>query len=117
MENSMQIQPTKNIPLDMNEWSKIIDGWRSGSESQKTYCERLGISLNTFTYARNKLQKKSNLKTQFIPITIKNAPEEKALLSSVIVLENSQGYKLHFPASLSLEQMAKIFKLSGWDNA
>ena len=48
----------KNKPLDMNYWRKFIDDWDSSKESQKNYCQRLGLNLNTFTYLRGKLTQK-----------------------------------------------------------
>jgi hypothetical protein len=107
----------KSASLDMERWRDIIESWNKSGENQKVYCQRLGISLNTFTYARSKLRKKDKPKTQFIPLTIKSSGEEKTLLESITVLENPRGYKLHFSTSLSLEQLTKLFKLSGWDNA
>lgn len=118
MESSMQNHSTKNTSLDMDKWRKIIEAWNKSGESQKTYCLRLGLSFNTFTYARSKLLQQDNPETQFVPLTVKcSSEEEKTLLQSAIVLENPHGYKLHFSASLSLEQFAELFKLSGWNNA
>jgi hypothetical protein len=117
MEDTMQNHPTKNTPLDMDKWREIIEAWNKSGESQKSFCERLGVSLNTFTYARVKLLQQEKPKAQFVPLTIKNSLEEKALLPSVFVIENPQGYKLHLSASLPLEQLTKLFKLSGWNNA
>ncbi len=113
----MQNHSTKNTPLDMNKWREIIEAWSKSNENQKTYCDRLGLSLNTFVYARSKLLQQDKPKNQFIPLTIKSDSDEKALPSSVIVLENLRGYKLHLPTSLSLEQLTKLFKLSGWHDA
>lgn len=108
---------SKKITLDMNEWHEIINKWSNSGESQKVYCERLGISLNTFTYVRGKLQKHTNPPIQFAPLTVKKNNEDSALMQSFMVLENTRGYKLSFPASLSLEQLVKIFDLSGWKDA
>ena len=113
----MQNYPAKNTPLDMDKWREIIEGWNESSQSQKAYCQRLGVNLNTFSYARSKLLQKGKSKTQFIPVTIKSNNEEKLSVSSLIILENPHGYKLHLSASLSLEQLAKLFKLSGWNDA
>jgi hypothetical protein len=113
----MQSHSQKNTPLDMSQWREIIETWSKSNESQKTYCDRLGLSLNTFGYARSKLLQQNKQKTQFIPLVVKNNGEEKTSPSSVIVLENLSGYKLHLPASLSLEQLTKLFKLSGWYDA
>jgi hypothetical protein len=113
----MQNLLAKNAPLDMEKWREIIEGWNKNEENQKSYCQRLGINLNTFTYARSKLLSQVKPKTQFIPLIIKNNNEEKINSSSMLVLENPQGYKLHLSASLSLEQLTKLFKLSGWTNA
>ncbi len=113
----MQTHAEKNTQLDMDRWHEIIKAWEKSGENQKAYCERLGVSLNTFSYARSKLLKQNKPKAQFIPLTIKNNSEENALTPSVMVLENTQGYKLHLSASLSVEQLTKIFKISGWNNA
>jgi len=117
MENLMQNYPAKNTPLDMDKWREIIEAWNESSQSQKVYCQRLGISFNTFSYVRSKMLQKEKPKTQFIPLTIKSNNEEKSPSSSLIVLENPHGYKLHLSVSLSLEQLAKLFKLSGWNDA
>ncbi|MEO9205766.1 MAG: hypothetical protein ABI296_08670 [Gammaproteobacteria bacterium] len=107
----------KSTPLDMDKWREIIEAWNKSGESQKAYCDRLEISFNTFTYARTKFLQQDNPKTQFIPLTVKSNSEEKLLPLSSITLENPYGYKLHLPASLSLEQLTKLFKLSGWNDA
>jgi hypothetical protein len=117
MEAVMETQFAKNTPLDMNKWGEIIANWSKSGESQKAYCERLGINLNTFTYVRSKLQKKEKPSIQFAPVIIKNNEECSSSNQPSIILENNKGYKLHFPVSLSLEQLAKLFKLSGWCDA
>lgn len=113
----MQKHSANNTPLDMEKWRGIVEAWNKSGENQKAYCQRLGVSLNTFSYVRSKLMRQDKPKNQFLPLTIKNCNEEKTLSPSVIVLENRQGFKLHIPASLSLEQLAKLFKLSGWNDA
>ena len=50
----MQNYPAKNAPLDMDKWREIIGGWNKSEENQKAYCQRLGVNLNTFSYARSK---------------------------------------------------------------
>ena len=106
----------KNAPLDMAKWREIIEAWNKSGESQKKYCERLEVSFNTFTYARTKLLQQDKPKSQFIPLTVKSSSEEKLPPPSVIILENPYGYKLHLSASLSLEQLTKLFELSGWND-
>jgi hypothetical protein len=117
MENLMKNHSTKNTPLDMNKWREIIETWSKSHENQKAYCARLGLSLNTFGYARSKLLQQNKQKTQFLPLVVKSNCEDKTSPSSVVVLENLSGYKLHLPVSLSLEQLTKLFKLSGWCDA
>lgn len=113
----MQNQSEKITQLDMDKWRETINAWEKSGENQKAYCDRLGLSLNTFTYARSKLLQQNKPKSQFIPLTIKSNSEEKSLTPSVIVLENTQGYKLHFSASLSIDQLTKLLRVSGWNNA
>lgn len=113
----MQSYPAKSTPLNMEKWREIVAGWDKHGETQQAYCQRLGVSLNTFSYVRSKLFQQDKPKNQFIPLKIKNTDEEKTFSPSMIVLENPHGYKLHLPASLSLDQLAKLFKLSGWNDA
>lgn len=113
----MQHQSAKNTPLDMVKWREIVEAWKTSGENQKAYCQRLGVSVNTFSYVRSKLMQKDKPKTQFIPLTINNSCAEKTTSQSVIVLENPCSYKLHLSASLSLDQLAKLFKIAGWNDA
>src|SRR5579862_8073730 len=112
MENIMKNNSATNAPLDMNKWREIIEAWNESNENQKDYCQRLGVNLNTFTYVRSKLLQQEKSKSHFIPLTIKSNKEETVFSSSMITLENPHGYKLHLSASLSSEQLAKLFKLS-----
>jgi len=113
----MQNYLTKNAPLDMDKWREIIDGWSESGESQKAYCQRLDVNWHTFSYARSKLSQQAKPKAQFMPLRVKYNEEEKESPPSTIVLENPHGFKMHVPTSLSLEQLAKLFKLSGWNDA
>ena len=113
----MQNHPAKNTPLDMDRWREIVEAWKTSGENQKAYCQRLGVSVNTFSYVRSKLMQKDKSKVHFIPLAINNVSAEKSISQSLIILENPHGYKLHLSASLSLEQLTKLFNLSGWNNA
>mgnify|MGYP001795620002 CR=1 FL=1 len=104
----------KNPPLDMDKWRRIIHEWDSNKENQKDYCQRLGVNLNTFTYIRGKLTQKNKAKSKFIPITLGQIEEPKNNMQNLLTLESPRGFKLHISPSLSLEQLTKIFKLSGW---
>jgi len=117
MENPMQSHTAKNPPLDMEKWRAIVEAWATSGESQKVYCQRLGISLNSFSYVRTKLMSQNKSKSQFIPLTINKCNTEKSISQSLIILENPYGYKLHLSASLSLEQLTKLFMISGWKDA
>jgi predicted enzyme involved in methoxymalonyl-ACP biosynthesis len=88
MENLMQNHPVKNSPLDKEKWREIIEAWNKSGENQKAYCQRLGISINTFTYARGKMMLHDKPKAQFIPVTVNNNSAEKNMPQSAIVLEN-----------------------------
>lgn len=113
MENRIK----KNLSIDLAQWREIINDWEQSGESQKVYCERAGVSLNTFIYARNKLRKKSHTKTAFAPLVIRNTEETYSVSQSSIILENNRGHKLHFQISLPIEQLIKLLKLSGWHDA
>ena len=107
----------KTLPLDMEKWRAIISDWESSKENQKRYCERLGINLNTFTYARSKLGQTKKIKPAFVPITLNQAETQHSSTIDTIIIENLQGFKLHVSSTLSLDRLAKIFKLCGWSDA
>ena len=111
----MQNQTTDNANPDM-EWNEIITAWSKSGESQKAYCDRVGLNLNKFTYERSKLLGENKKKNPFVPLTVKKEIGDSSRLST-IVLENTRGFKLHLPMNLSLDQFANIFKLSGWVDA
>jgi len=107
----------RNTPLDKIKWFNLVKAWDPKREKQKQYCERLGISLTTFSYVRSKLMKETKIKTKFISLTVNQADSPKTTEPELLTLENPQGFKLHFSPSLSLDQLTKLFKLSGWQNA
>lgn len=110
---------SKQTVLDMEKWRKLVEGW-DGKEKQRTYCERLGVSLNTFVYVRSKLRLKKknshkrNKFASFVPVVISPTPKEHQTENRNFILENTRGLKLHVPASLSLEELNKLFTLAGW---
>ena len=59
MDNLMQNQLAKATLLDMGKWRNIIEEWSRSGENQKTYCDRLGLSIHTFTYVRSKLHQQN----------------------------------------------------------
>lgn len=107
----------KSQAVDMDKWRVIVNEWDASKESQKGYCERLGINIHTFTYVRSKLLKNKKAKTSFMPIVIKSNKQEELNKAGMMTIENKQGLKLHVCPTLSLDQLAKIFKLCGWQHA
>ncbi len=59
MESTVKNNSAKNTPIDMDKWREVVEAWKKSGENQKAYCQRLGISLNTFSYARSKLLKQA----------------------------------------------------------
>jgi len=113
-------QPSTNINnavLDMKKWRAIIADWEASNESQKKYCDRLGIKLNSFVYARQKIKGNKESLPTFIPVTISPENDKVKPQNDVIVIENSFGYKLSISAYLPEEHTTKILKLCGWLNA
>lgn len=111
--NLQDINSRKNNRLDLDTWRPIINEWDRNKESQKTYCARLGINVNTFMYMRVKHFKKNKSKSNFIPVTLVNT-ENKNASPCVLILENTRGFKLQIPHSLSQSELTKILQLAGW---
>ncbi len=111
---SENILLAKNQPLDMQEWRNLIKEWDSSKETQKEYCQRLRINLNTFSYARGKLNKKEKIKPKFIPLILNQNDSARISDQHLLTIENPRGFKLHISPSLSFDLLNKIFKLSGW---
>lgn len=104
----------KDVRLDIRKWRGLVEAWDATKENQKTYCQRLGISLHTFCYVRRKLTKKQKSPLEFIPITLSPSEPIHNRHKDFFILENPGGFKLHISPSLSLEQLTKLFKLTGW---
>ena len=97
--------------INLEEWAKLISEWKSSTESQKEYCARLNLNINTFTYVKGKLSAKA-MQKKFIPITIRQEIPPK--LVSTIILENSKGMKLHIPLASIDESIIHLLKIAGW---
>ena len=108
--NSTKFQRNKPKIINQEEWAKLISEWKNSAESQKEFCARLNLNINTFTYVKGKLSKKDKQK-KFIPITIRQ--ETCLKLKSNIILENDKGMKLHIPL-MAGEDMMSLLKLAGW---
>jgi len=111
-----QVEKIKFTPIDMDKWTKIVAGWNKSQESQKAYCERLNLNINTFSYVRSKLLKQEKLNRKFIPITIK---EEKICDEghNRLSLENRAGIIVHIPLSISETKLSSLLKVLRWHHA
>lgn len=109
--NELNFRRNKQKTINLEEWSKLISEWKSSAESQKEFCARLNLSINTFTYAKGKLSAKARGK-KFIPITIR--PEIPSKFVSKIILENSKGMKLHILSATIDESIIFLLKIAGW---
>lgn len=74
--HDQETTPSKQIKmLDKTRWQALIVEWKKSNESQKAFCNRLGLNVNTFTYMRGKLlqEDKGPKATKFIPVTVSEA--------------------------------------------
>lgn len=113
------INAKKLKALDMQKWRDLIADWEQTKESQKAFCIRLGLNINTFTYIRGKLsatEKKHAINNHFIPVTVKKSSHLKAC-SEQLIIENIDGLKLYIPMSLSEEKLVLLLNIIGWHNA
>ena len=98
-------------------WRKIISDWESSQETQKNYCARLNINLNTFVYWRGKFLTNVKPKVEqnnFVPVIVKS---EGFKINESLIIENKYGNKLHVPLSLNCDQLEKILKIVGFNYA
>jgi hypothetical protein len=100
--------------LDKTKWEKLIADWEKSNESQASYCDRLGLNINTFTYIRSRLQKDKH-KAKFIPVTVNKV--SKSIEIHDIILESSNGIKLRIPVTISKENFKQLLALIGWQHA
>lgn len=45
----------KTAELDLKEWQAIIAEYETGSETQRAFCKRKGITVNSLQYYRSKV--------------------------------------------------------------
>ena len=102
---------TTEKKINLTDWSKLVNEWKKGTESQKDFCACLNLNINTFTYVKAKLSTQEKQK-KFIPLTIRQETPIKYLPN--IILENSKGMKLHLPVSVITEETMHLLKLAGW---
>jgi hypothetical protein len=57
--NSTDFLVNKKKTLDLEEWSRLVTEWKKSSESQKDFCARLNLNINTFTYVKAPIQIRS----------------------------------------------------------
>lgn len=111
-----QAEPSNPFaPLDTAKWQAIIVDWEQSNESQKAYCERMNVNLNTFTYMRGKLlaEKKKQSGANFVAVKIK--PEVKPTTApKSMTIENHKGIKIHLPMNISETQLKHLLQLLGW---
>ena len=103
--------------LDKTKWRTLIEEWKESNESQKAFCNRLGLNINTFTYMRGKFLKKDDKYrvAKFIPVAVKDANMPIDLKE--IILESANGIKLRIPTSINLETFKQLLTLLGWQHA
>jgi hypothetical protein len=115
--NADQAINFKATKIDKEKWSLLITEWEQGVESQKQFCNRHGLNINTFTYMKKKLQLriKPRTKSTFIPVV--TVQESKTVTADALILENKSGIKLHVPLSLPTERISHLLNLLGWNHA
>ncbi len=109
--NNTPSSKTRGKKINLEDWSKLVNEWKKGTESQKDFCARLNLNINSFTYAKAKLSTKDKQK-KFIPLTIHSDTPPK--IHANIILENTKGMKLHIPVSLLNEETMHLLKMAGW---
>jgi len=103
-------------PLDMEQWTRLVNQWDKAKENQQAYCQRLNLNINTFCYVRSKLKQKNKNINQFMPVTIQPAslfPES----NHALMVENGKGLKLHIPLSMAENQLIHLLAVIGWKHA
>lgn len=55
-------------------WQKHIAAWGQSAMTQKEYCRTHGLSPSSFSYWRNKFNKRSDKQAQFYPLTVQAEP-------------------------------------------
>lgn len=101
----------KSAPIDREKWATIIAEWEKSEESQKDFCKRLNLNINTFSYARSMMQiKEKSNKSKFVPVRIKQDALPMHSFEKMI-LENNRGIKIHLPVMVSEERLLMLLKI------
>lgn len=109
--NSSASLHSQTATISKNEWPKLISEWQNSGESQKEFCKRLNLNLNTFTYIKSKLSTKDK-KNKFIPITIRKDISPNPMPN--ITIENLAGMKLQVSLAATDENIIRLLKIAGW---
>lgn len=115
--NSEITSKEKPALLDKQKWIALIAEWENSNESQKAFCERLQLNLNTFIYMRGQiLAKRNRTENKFITVKVK---EELSTHSqnNLLLIENNNGIKIQVSLDTSEIKLLQILKVIGWHHA
>jgi allantoicase len=112
-----QAKKYKSVRLDRDKWLQLITEWEKSGESQKRFCERQGLNVNTFSYMKLQLKPKTKINKfkAFIPVI--SVPEKNKEQTDTITIENKNGIKLHVSLTLPIDRLTHLLNLLGWHHA
>jgi len=82
-------------------WQRHIEGWRQSNLSQKAYCQQQDLSFTSFGYWRTRLNRNTDSRGQFIPMSFAGA-------SSSVTVFLPTGVRLEFPIHALAEVLPVI---------
>ena len=96
---------TRNERRSRAQWEAIIAEFRAGSESERIFCERRGLTLSTFRKQRYRFNARSRqVESAFVEVTPPGSTSEGVVLRYT----RADGVCVHCPAGMSVTAIAEL---------
>jgi transposase-like protein len=95
-----------------NHWLPLVKQWQVSKESSKSFCQRLNLNKDQFSYWRRKLiSKQSKLPSKFVKLEVQ--PLQPMITNSSLLVELPSKIKITVPLNIDTTQLVKILDLLG----
>jgi hypothetical protein len=98
-------------PQGQGFWKEHSELWKASGLTQQAYCEREGISYQSFVYQHNRANRLNKLPINFIEAKIPSMAATRNSLGLQVILPN--GVRIGFDGELTPALLQTIFSSAG----
>src|ERR1700733_512958 len=93
-------------------WLPLVKQWQGSKESSTSFCQRLNLNKDQFSYWRRKLTSKQSKRiSKFVKLEVQ--PLQPTVANSSLLVELPSKIKITVPLNIDVTQLDKILSLLG----